>query len=80
MLPIMGLQRPRCKHVTGEHDIAEARGEALDLTFDALGHVDFGTVGDMTVRPSGVLTARSRTPSRELRWRSSKSFFHFVDG
>src|SRR5581483_8239309 len=41
-----------------EYAVAEARGEALDLRLDPLGHVDPRAVGDVAVAPHGVLAGR----------------------
>lgn len=40
--------------VAGEDAIAEAGGEALDLLFDAVGHVGGATRGNVAIGPAGV--------------------------
>ena len=42
-------------HVASEDPVAESRGEPLDLVFDGLGAILRRPVGDVAVRPAGVL-------------------------
>ena len=44
--------------VPGQHDVAEARCEALDLALDGLGHVDRGARRHVAVGPQRVLARR----------------------
>lgn len=38
--------------------VAKVCGEALDLSLDPVGHINCGIIGDVTVRPGGVLSLR----------------------
>src|SRR5262245_2052460 len=61
-----GSLRARRNHVARQDAVAEPRREALDLSLDALGHVDAGAVGNVTVRPARVPSPRpiARAPRR----------------
>ena len=49
------LQRGRTVDAFGENAVAKPGGEAFDLRFDPVGHVDGRAVRDVAVRPPGVL-------------------------
>ena len=57
-LRLLRLEVGRRRHRAREDEVAEARGEALDLRLDRVGHVAAPAVRDVAVRPGGVLALR----------------------
>ncbi len=52
---VVQLQVGWARHVSGQHPIAEARGEAFELRLDGSAHVHQRPVGDVAVGPPHVL-------------------------
>ncbi len=48
---VHGLKPRRRKHAASKDAVTETGSEALNLGFDAIGHVDGRTVGDVAVGP-----------------------------
>ena len=61
---VVRLEPRRPGDVAGQHEVAEARREALDLGLDALGHVDGRAVGHVAVGPQRVLPGRGAAAGR----------------
>lgn len=55
---VHGLEGLGRGDVAGENAVAEAGGEALDLGFDAIGHVECGAVGEVAIGPEDVAVLR----------------------
>jgi len=49
------------RDVTRQDGVAKAWGKALDLAFDAVGHVNGAAIRDVTVGPARVVACRSAT-------------------
>jgi len=56
---IHGFQIDRREYSARQNAVAESRGEALDLIFKFSKHVNFGSVGNMTIGPRNVLACGS---------------------
>src|SRR5262245_18214428 len=52
-----------------QNTIPKSGRESFDLRFDTIGHIDFRIGGNVTVRPSRVLTLRSATVVEQTRLR-----------